>query len=70
MTHTQKFADNLKTEMANNHISQEKLAEMLNTSQATDSRWTSGKHQPDFETLLAICEILEVTPNNLLGWDD
>ena len=32
--HNQKFADNLKTEMANNHISQEKLAEMLNTSQA------------------------------------
>ena len=68
--HNQKFADNLKTEMANNHISQEKLAEMLNTSQATVSRWTSGTHQPDFETLLAICEILEVTPNNLLGWDD
>ena len=70
MIHHQKFADNLKTEMANSHISQEQLAKMLNTTQATVSRWTSGKNQPDFETLFAICDILDVSPNNLLGWDD
>lgn len=56
--------------MANSHISQEQLAKMLNTTQATVSRWTSGKNQPDFETLFAICDILDVSPNNLLGWDD
>ena len=65
-----KFPENLKTEMAHSQISQEKLAKALGTSQATISRWASGEYQPDFQTLFQICEILETTPNVLLGWED
>ena len=65
-----KFSENLKEEMNNGGISQEALANRLGTTQATVSRWTSGVCQPDLETLLRICEFLEVTPNVLLGWED
>ena len=64
------FAENLKNEMRNCRISQEKLAKELGTTQATVSRWASGEYQPDFETLFQICEILDTTPNVLLGWED
>lgn len=64
------FSENLKNEMKQNKISQEKLAKELNTTQATVSRWTSGVYEPDLQTLLIICEILDTTPNALLGWED
>ena len=70
MKHKMKFGENLKNELAVAHLSQEKLAKMLNTKQATVSRWTSGKNQPDLETLFLICEILNTTPNVLLGWEE
>ena len=56
--------------MKSAHMSQEKLAKALNTTQATVSRWASGENEPDFQTLLQICQILNVTPNELLGWED
>ena len=65
-----RLADNLKNELKAQKISQEALAKRLNTTQATVSRWTTGENFPDFETLFLICEILNVTPNELLGWDD
>lgn len=64
------FSKNLKSEMKSAHMSQEKLAKALNTTQATVSRWASGENEPDFQTLLQICQILNVTPNELLGWED
>ena len=70
MKHTLKFSENLKIEMKNCNISQEKLAKALKTTQATVSRWTSGINQPDFETLFELCEILDTTPNILLGWEE
>ncbi len=65
-----KFSKNLKTEMSLRGMTQEKLANALGTTQATVSRWIKGVNQPDFETLFSICRILEVTPNDLLGWSE
>ena len=70
MKYTLSFPENLKSEMKSAHMSQEKLAKALNTTQATVSRWASGENEPDFQTLLQICQILNVTPNELLGWED
>ena len=64
------FCENLKKEMRYRQISQQALAEQLNTSQATISRWTKGINQPDFQTLEKICKILETSPNELLGWEE
>lgn len=65
-----RFAENLKNELKINRMSQESLAKRLGTTQATVSRWTTGEYAPDFETLFLICEILSVSPNELLGWED
>ena len=70
MKHNLKFAKKLKAKMANNHLSQDALAKLLNTTQATISRWCSDKNQPDFETLFTLCDILKVSPNDLLGWEE
>ncbi len=64
------FCENLRREMRYRAISQTALAERLNTSQATISRWTKGINEPDFQTLFLLCEILETTPNELLGWEN
>lgn len=64
------FAENLRRAMLENKVSQKQLAEKLNTTQATVSRWTTGVNQPDFEVLFSICEILERGPEELLGWKD
>ncbi len=63
------FCENLKREMRYRGISQTVLAERLNTSQATISRWVKGVNQPDFQALFVLCEILEISPNELLGWE-
>ena len=65
-----KFSTILKMEMEQNHLLQKQLAEKLGTTQQTVSRWIKGVNQPDFETLFAICKILDLTPNELLGWDE
>jgi len=64
------FSENLKAELKNCGVSQEKLAKELSTTQATVSRWCSGTNEPDFETLLKLCELLDVSPNVLLGWEE
>ena len=65
-----KFAENLRRAMVEEKISQQSLSEKLNTTQATVSRWVTGVNQPDFDLLFRLCEILDRTPNELLGWKD
>ena len=65
-----KFSENLKAAMQVNGLTQKALAEKLNTTQQTVSRWLCGINEPDFETLFAICAILHESPNDLLGYDN
>lgn len=48
-------------------ISQQKLAERLGVSQATVGMWESGKRDPSFATLQAICDFFGVSADCLLG---
>ena len=32
--------------------------------------YVTGDREPDFQTFLRICEVLDVTPNDLLGFSD
>lgn len=65
-----KFAENLKLALATKGISQKVLADKLGTTQATVSRWVNGENEPAFELLLEICDILDETPNTLLGYEE
>ena len=48
-------------------ISQEALAEQLGISRQAVSKWETGTAKPELDNILALCRILEVSPNELLG---
>lgn len=47
-------------------ISQEALAEVLGVSRQAVSKWETGAAQPEMANILRLCDILEVSPNELL----
>ena len=49
-------------------ISQEKLADMLGVSRQAVSKWETAESQPEMANVRALCEILKVSPNQLMGW--
>lgn len=57
---------NLNYYLKENKMTQKKLAELLNVSQAAVTNWTKGKNSPDIETLIRICDILKVSINDIL----
>lgn len=62
-----KFSQRLQESRNNKQFSQKEFSELLFVNQNTVSMWESGKREPSFDMLLAICEILEVTTDYLLG---
>ena len=60
------FSYNLKKIRKNKKISQEKLAEMISTTKTTIYNYEKGIKYPGLEMFIAICEALNVTPNELI----
>lgn len=58
-------ANNLKQARLAKGYNQEKVAEMLNTKQTIYSRYETGKLELDYDKIIKICKILEITPNDL-----
>ena len=50
-------------------LTQEELAEVLNLSVSAVSQWESGKTMPDLSMIPAICSVLQITADTLLGID-
>ena len=48
-------------------LSDSELARRLGLSQSRVANYVSGKRAADYGTLLRICDVLGVTPNDLLG---
>lgn len=65
-----KFSKNLQEIMTIHKITQQELANKIGTTQATVNRWIKGVNEPDLNTLLEICLLLDITPNEILGYDD
>ena len=49
------------------NITQEELAEKLNVSNKSVSRWENGKNMPDYSVLNDLCNILDININELLS---
>lgn len=64
------FGNNIKEAMQAKGLTQTKLAEMLGVRQNTISQWITETNEPNVETILRLCRLLDVTPNELLGWED
>lgn len=65
-----KFPKNLRNALRDNKMTQQELANLVGTTQATVNRWLKGINEPDLATLLEICLYLGVSPNEILGYDD
>lgn len=60
------FADNLKTLRKESGMLQRELAQKLNMTKNAVSGWEVGRNQPDYDTLLRICDIFDVSADEML----
>ena len=60
------FSDNLQFIRAQANITQEQLAEQLDVSRQSVSKWESGASFPEMDTLLRICDLYDVNMDTLL----
>ena len=51
-------------------LSQKDIANSLLKSQNAVSSWELGNTSPSVDDLLKLCKLLEVTPNQILGFDE
>lgn len=65
-----KFAERLKEARMDAGKSRATLAQELNVSVRLISYWENGKRECDFDTLLRLSDILNVSTDFLLGRDE
>lgn len=63
------FADNLQYLRKKNKITQEELAEELNLSRQSISKWETGEAYPETDKLIILCDKFGVTLDELLRGD-
>lgn len=63
------FAQRLKDLLDKRGMTQRALAEKLNTTEVSVSRYVSGNRTPNIETTVEIADILNVSLNDLVGID-
>lgn len=49
------------------HLSQEEAAEKLNVSRQTISKWETNQSTPDFDKIASICELYEISADELIN---
>ena len=60
------FGEKLKQLRKDHHLSQEELAQILNVSRQTISRWESSITTPDLAMLEKICHYFHISYNDFL----
>ena len=64
-----KFGDNLKIIRKNRKMSQEELAEKVNVSRQSVSKWENGEAYPEMNNILELCKIFNCKLNDLVHTD-
>lgn len=62
-----KFSDNLYTLRKNMKISQEQLAELVDVSRQSVSKWELGETYPTVENIFKLCNVLKCKMNELIN---
>ncbi len=62
-----KFGDNLKRLRKSKKISQEQLAEKINVSRQSVSKWETGEAYPEMNNILELCKIFKCRINDLVN---
>lgn len=64
------FSENLASLRKSKNLSQEEIADRLGVSRQAISKWENGQALPETANIMKLCEILEITPNELLGYEE
>ena len=57
----------LAEERKNKEYTQKQMADILNVSDKTISKWETGKSLPDLEMMSQLCQIFDISINELLS---
>lgn len=60
------FSEKLKKARKNAHLSQEQVAEILQTARSNISKYETGFLEPNLQTLKQLCELYKVSADYLL----
>lgn len=60
------LGENLYNLRKKKNLSQEEVAEKLNVTRQTISKWETGESKPDFDKIVPICELFDITSDELL----
>jgi transcriptional regulator with XRE-family HTH domain len=63
------ISENIRKYRRRRGLRQAELGAMLNRAATVISNWESDIHKPDVISIERMCEIFEVDPNTLFGWD-
>ena len=64
------FSKNLRNARVSKKVSQKKIAEYLDLTESGYAHWEQGRTEPDTDTIIKICKYLEISPNELFGYDE
>ena len=64
-----KFGENLKIIRKSKKMSQDDLAEKLNVSRQSVSKWETGESYPEMNNILELCKIFNIKINDLIHTD-
>ena len=62
------IADKIKKLRKDNNMTQEDLAEKLNVSRQTISKWETNIVIPDADNIVSICKLFNITTDELLDY--
>jgi transcriptional regulator with XRE-family HTH domain len=65
-----KFSERLKSLRKEKGLSQEELAELLNVSRQSVSKWESGQTYPEIDKLIVLSDLFKITLDNFLKEND
>lgn len=61
------IGDTLKQARKQKKLSQQEFAERLGVAKRTVVNWETNRNKPDLDTISVICEIMDISPAELLG---
>jgi len=64
------FGSKLKAARVSAGMKQSQLAQILSVENTTVSNWENGTSKPHVETFYRLCNMLSVSPNWMLDWND
>jgi len=65
-----KFRERLTEELKYSKLTQKQIAEKLNISEGNITNWKKGENLPSLDVFYALCVLLEVSSDYLLGITD